>query len=100
MLATFDKKWTTVRTKLKSTSYMKTYEFKIVLNGVSDVSDDEGDALYKAGCDDGTIVSREGSVFIRFSRESTSLEEAINSAAVNVQNAGFQIEHVEVACPV
>ena len=56
--------------------------------------------MHQAGCDDGTIVTRDGTVFIRFSRESSSLEEAINSAAVNVQDAGFQVEHVEVACPV
>lgn len=79
---------------------MKTYEFKLVLGGVTDITDDEGDSLFQAGCDDGTIVTRDGTVFIRFSRESASLEDAINSAAANVQNAGFQVEHVEVACPV
>ncbi|MCH7752029.1 MAG: hypothetical protein IH898_07740 [Planctomycetes bacterium] len=79
---------------------MKTYEFKLVLGGVSDVTDDQGDTLHQAGCDDGTIVTRDGMVFIRFSRESSSLEEAINSAAMNVQNAGFHVEHVEVHCPV
>jgi hypothetical protein len=79
---------------------MKFYDFKLVLAGVSDVSDDQGDALYEAGCDDGTIISRDGSVFVRFSRESTSLEQAINSAAADVNRAGFQVDHVEVHCPV
>jgi len=79
---------------------MKTYEFKLVLGGVTDITDDQGDSLYQAGCDDGTIVTRDGTVFIRFSRESASLEDAINSAAANVQDAGFRVEHVEVACPV
>ena len=79
---------------------MKTYEFKLVLGGVSDISDDQGDTLYQAGCDDGTIVTRDGTVFIRFSRESSSLEDAINSAAANVEHAGFSVEHVEVHCPV
>jgi hypothetical protein len=79
---------------------MKTYDFKIVLTGVSDLTDDDGDALFKAGCDDGTIVSRDGEVFVRFSRESPSLEEAINSAAADVERAGFRIDHVEAHCPV
>jgi hypothetical protein len=79
---------------------MKTYNFKLVLADTSDVTDVQGDALYEAGCDDGTIVSRDGVAFIRFSRESSSLEDAINSAAANVQNAGFQVGHVEVECPV
>jgi hypothetical protein len=79
---------------------MKHYDFKLVLGGVTDVSDDDGDTLCEAGCDDGTIVTRDGIVFIRFSREAASLEEAINSAASNVETAGFVVEHVEVHCPV
>jgi hypothetical protein len=79
---------------------MKTYEFKIVLDGVSEISDDDGDALFEAGCDDGTIVSRDGNAFVRFSRESNSLEDAIASAAGDVRKAGFHVAHVEVACPV
>jgi hypothetical protein len=67
---------------------------------ISDVTDDQGDALFEAGCDDGTIVSRDGEVSIRFSRESTSLELAINSAVANVQQAGFHVDHVEINCPV
>jgi len=79
---------------------MKTYDFKLILGGVTDISDDQGDSLHQVGCDDGTIVTRDGTVFIRFSRESSSLEEAINSAASNVVDAGFRVEHVEVDCPV
>jgi hypothetical protein len=79
---------------------MKSYDFKLVLAGVSDVSDDQGDALFDAGCDDGTIVSRNGEVFVRFSREAASLEQAINSAAAAVEQAGFRVDHVEVNCPV
>ncbi|MEX2317180.1 MAG: hypothetical protein WD669_08510 [Pirellulales bacterium] len=79
---------------------MKSNEFKLKLAGVSAVSDDESDMLFEAGCDDGTIVSRDGEVFVRFSRESTSLELAINSAAADVERAGFQVAHVEVHCPV
>jgi len=79
---------------------MKTYHFRLVLADVVEVSDDEGDALFEAGCDDGTIVSRDVAAHIRFSRESSSLEEAINSAATDVQRAGFCVAHVLVDCPV
>lgn len=78
---------------------MKAYEFKLILVDVNDVSDDQGDSLFEAGCDDGTIVSRDGTVFIRFSRKSESLEQAILSAAADVRRAGFQVDHVEVPCP-
>jgi hypothetical protein len=79
---------------------MKSYDFKLVLAGITDLSDDQGDALFQAGCDDGTIVARDGSVFVRFTRESTSLEQAINSAAADIGRAGLQVDHVEVHCPV
>jgi hypothetical protein len=79
---------------------MKAYDFKLVLAGVADVSDEQSNTLFDAGCDDGTIVSRNGEVFVRFSRESNSLEQAINSAAADVGRAGFQVDHVEVHCPV
>jgi hypothetical protein len=79
---------------------MKSYDFKLILAGVSDVTDDQGDALFEAGCGDGTIVSRDDQVFVRFSRESISLEQAINSAAADVERAGFRVDHVEVHCPV
>jgi hypothetical protein len=79
---------------------MKTYCFKLVLAGITEVTDEQGELLYEAGCDDGLIVSRDGVAFIRFSRESRNLEEAINSAAADVENAGLHVDHVEVECPV
>jgi len=79
---------------------VKTYEFKLVLSQLSELTDDQGYVLYDAGCDDGTIVSREGTTSIHFSRDASSLEEAINSATFAVQGVGFQVAHVEVPCPV
>jgi hypothetical protein len=79
---------------------MKSYDFKLVLVGGTDISDAQEDALFQAGCDDGTIVTRDGRLFVRFSRNSSSLEQAINAAAADVERAGFQVDHVEVHCPV
>lgn len=79
---------------------MKSYDFKLVLSNVVDIDDAEGNRLFTAGCDDVTIVSRDGNVFVRFTRESASLEQAINSAAADVVRAGFRVDHVEVECPV
>jgi hypothetical protein len=79
---------------------MKSYDFKLVLVGGPDISDAQEDALFQSGCDDGTIVTRNGRVFVRFSRNSSSLEQAINTAAADVERAGFQVDHVEVHCPV
>ena len=74
---------------------MKTYEFSLVLTGV-EVTDDDCDALYEAGCDDGTVVTRDGVTHIAFDREAESLEEAIRSATAQVTSAGFEVARVEM----
>src|SRR5947209_2452368 len=39
---------------------MRTYEFDVILNGVREVTDDQADALFAAGCDDGTPACSNG----------------------------------------
>jgi hypothetical protein len=75
---------------------MKTYEFDVVLKGVSEVTDDQADTLFEAGCDDGTPASCEGVAWVHFDREATSLEEAIRSAVSQVQAASFTVSKVEL----
>jgi len=74
---------------------MKTYEFSLVLT-VGEVTNDDCDALYEAGCDDGTVVTREGVTYIAFDREAESLEEAIRSATAQVRAASFEVARVEM----
>jgi hypothetical protein len=74
----------------------KTYEFSVVLTAPR-LSVKECDALYEAGCDDGTIVTRHGVTHIAFDRKADSLEEAIRSAAAEVRAAGFEVKRVEMA---
>ena len=75
---------------------MKTYEFDIVLKDISEVTDDQADALFAAGCDDGTPACSNGHAWIHFDREAASLEEAIRSAVAQVQSAGFAASKVEL----
>jgi hypothetical protein len=75
---------------------MKTYEFDVILQGAAEVSDEQADALFQAGCDDGTPVSRDGQAWIHFDREAASLEQAIRSAVGQVQSAGFAVAKVEL----
>ena len=74
---------------------LKTYEFFLVLP-VAEVTDVECDALYEAGCDDGTVVSRNEMTYIAFDREADSLKAAIRSAAADVKTAGFEVVRVEM----
>ena len=75
---------------------MKTYEFDVVLKDTSEITDDQADALFAVGCDDGTPVSFNGLAWIHFDREAASLEEAIRSAISHVRSAGFGISKVEL----
>jgi hypothetical protein len=75
---------------------MKTYEFDVVLKDVSEVTDDQADRLFAAGCNDGTPACCDGVAWIHFDREATSLEEAILSAIRQVQAAGFLVSKVEL----
>jgi hypothetical protein len=75
---------------------MKTYEFDVVLKDVSEVTEDQAEQLFAAGCDDGTPVSCAGVAWIHFDREAASLEEAIFSAVAQVQAAGFLVAKVEL----
>jgi hypothetical protein len=71
------------------------YEFSLILTD-SEVTDEQADAIYVAGCDDGFIVTRSGVTHINIYRESTSLEDAIKSATADLQKAGMQIARVEL----
>lgn len=73
----------------------KTYGFTMILTTPT-LSAEECEALYEAGCDDGTIVTRNKVTYIAFDRKAESLEEAIRSATANVRAAGFEVERVEI----
>jgi len=74
---------------------MKTYEFMLILT-VPEVTDQDCDALYEAGCDDGTVVTRGAVTYVAFDREAESLEEAIRSATADVRKAGFDVARIEM----
>jgi hypothetical protein len=56
----------------------------------------ECDALFEAGCDDGTIVTRNRVTHIAFDRQAASLEQAIRSATADVRAAGLEVMRVEM----
>ena len=71
------------------------FTFSLVLESPT-LSLADCDALYEAGCGDGTIVTREGVTYIAFDRRAESLEAAIRSATRDVQAAGFNVIRVEM----
>jgi hypothetical protein len=75
---------------------VRTYDFDVILKDVSEVTDDQADALFAAGCDDGTPACCNGLAWVHFDREASSLEEAIRSAVAQVQAAGLRVSKVEL----
>jgi hypothetical protein len=70
---------------------MQTFDFQLVLGDVDVMSEDVANALYEAGCDDGTPFSSQGVASVGFSREANSLEEAVRSAIADINKAGFVV---------
>jgi hypothetical protein len=75
---------------------MKTYEFDVMLRDVAEVSDDQADALFAAGCDDGTPACCNGMCWIHFYREAPSPEYAVRSAVNQVRAAGFAVSKIQL----
>jgi len=73
----------------------KSFGFSIVLTARA-LSIEDCDALYQAGCDDGTIVTRNRVTSIVFDRKAESFEKAIRSATADVLAAGFEVKRVEM----
>ncbi len=75
---------------------MARYEFTLVLKGSPELTEALADALFEAGCDDGSPGTSGGVFTIDFHREADSLESALQSAIRNVKAAGQEVERVEI----
>lgn len=75
---------------------MKEHRFTVILADVPEMTEDASNALYEAGCDDGSPGSCDGVSRVDFDREAASLEEAIRTAVADVRNAGFEPERIEI----
>ncbi len=75
---------------------MKSYAFTIVLDGASEMTPEVIDALFEAGCDDGSLGSSGGVPSIDFDREAPSLAEAIASAIRDIDRSGAGVTPVRV----
>ncbi|MEN6451249.1 MAG: hypothetical protein ABFC96_12220 [Thermoguttaceae bacterium] len=71
------------------------FEFRLVLKPI-EMTEELGNALYEAGCDDGTLGVLNGVPFVSFHRDANSLESAIRSAVADVQKAGCTVKRAEI----
>jgi hypothetical protein len=75
------------------------YHFTVVLANCDVMNAELTEALYAAGCDDGTPWSGNGEAFVTFDRDAESLEAAIRSALADVRKAGCMVKHTIVESP-
>ena len=75
---------------------MKEHEFTVILANISEMSDEAANALYEAGCDDGSPGSCDGVTSVDFHRDAPTLESAIQSAVADIRTAGFQVQRIEI----
>jgi hypothetical protein len=71
------------------------YEFSLILAHAG-VTDEDADRLFEAGCDDASILTRDGVTRLPFDRSAPSLDEALDSAIQNVEQAGLAVARVEI----
>jgi len=72
------------------------YDFTVILSKGTELTDDLADALFAAGCDDGSPGSCEAVVSSDFHREADCLESAIRSAIADVQKTGCTVARLEM----
>ena len=71
------------------------YEFSLIVTDV-DVTDEDADKLYEAGCDDASILTRNGVTRVQFDRQASNLDEALASAIQSVERTGLAVARVEI----
>ncbi len=76
---------------------MAMHQFTLIVEGVNLQSDEIMDALFEAGCDDGTVGSIGSVQYIDFDREGDSLADAVLEATEAIERAvpGARVVHME-----
>ncbi len=74
---------------------MQNHAFTLILREIQEVTEEATNALFEAGCDDGTFCARDGVAYVHFDREAPTLDEAIRTVLDDVRAAGFDVDRVE-----
>jgi hypothetical protein len=75
---------------------MTEWTFRVTLRGI-ELTDEQLDTLYEAGCDDGSFsVEPDGTVLGFFDREAPAEQDAVISAIVDIEHAGIGAQVLRV----
>lgn len=75
---------------------MAKYDFRVIIANHTTATEEMANAIYEAGGDDATVCSRDGAAFAVFTREASSMDEAISSALRQLVAAGYPASQVEI----
>lgn len=76
-------------------TYEREHDFALVVEGVSELTQQVTDSLFEAGCDDATLSIQYGMLYMEFSRSAKYLKDAIISAVRDVINSGLPVRVVQ-----
>jgi len=74
---------------------MNSHDFAFIVSGVDPHAEDFEDRFFEAGCDDATLVLKNGLVAVCFSREAENFSHAIVSAYADIAKTGGIVERFE-----
>jgi hypothetical protein len=78
-------------------STRKSFSFRLVFSGPSELFDELEKAVLDAGCDDALLGVVDGVPFLIFDREAPTFRDALLSAIEATQRAGLELVRVESA---
>jgi hypothetical protein len=70
---------------------LTTYNFEVTLADERVATEELAGALFAAGCDDASVSSCNGVVTVEFDREAPTLRDALDSAAADIEQAGYRV---------
>ncbi|MEK7862203.1 MAG: hypothetical protein AAB295_02955 [Chloroflexota bacterium] len=70
--------------------------FTLELAGLRELSDDQLNALFAAGCDDATFGAEGGALIVNFDRKAPSFAEAVNSARWQIEGTVPRLRVVRI----
>ncbi len=75
---------------------MKSFNFKLILSGVAELTPDLADALFEATHGDIELNLRDGITFAEFERSAATLRAAVTTAIQEIEDAGVGVRVVRV----
>lgn len=80
----------------------KKYSFTLILNGISEPSEELENRLFESGCDDATLSFRNQIAYLDFEREAENPEIAVLSSISDIETSkgGITVARIEPADPV